>query len=52
MQADSGARQPLPELDLSEASGAGDPPVHGEARDASRPRLQRQPVRLLQGQGG
>ena len=51
VQADSGARQPLPELDLREAAGAGDPAVHGEARDAPRPRLQREPVRLLQGQG-
>ena len=51
MQANSGTRQPLPELDLREAPGAGDPAVHGEAWDAPRPRLQREPVRLLQGQG-
>ena len=51
VQANSGTRQPLPELDLREAPGAGDPAVHGEARDAPRPRLQREPVRLLQGQG-
>ena len=41
VQADSGARQPLPELYLREAPGAGDPAVHSEARDAPRPRLQR-----------
>ena len=51
VQANSGARQPLPELDFGEASGAGDSAVHGEARDAPRPRLQCQLVRLLQGQG-
>ena len=51
LQAHRWSRQPLPQLHLCEAPGAGDPAVHGEARDAPRPRLQREPVRLLQGQG-
>ena len=51
LQAHRWSRQPLPQLHLCEAPGAGDPAVHGEARDAPRPRLQRQSVRLLQGQG-
>ena len=40
-------RQPLPQLDLHQAPGVGDLVVHGQARDAARPRLQRLPVRLL-----
>ena len=47
LQADRWPRQPVPELGLDQASGAGDPAVHGEARDVARSRLQRQPVRIL-----
>ena len=48
VQADSRAREPLPQLHLDEAPGAGHPPLHRQARDAPRPRLLSQPLRLLQ----
>ena len=47
VQANCGPREPLSKLRVNEASGAGDPAVHGEARDVARSRLQRQPVRIL-----
>ena len=47
-QADSWAREPLPQLNIHQAAGAGHPPLHGEARDAARAGLLGQPLCLLQ----
>ena len=51
VQADCGARQPLPELCVDKASGARDPSLHGEARDAARSRVLSLTLRILSGQG-
>lgn len=52
MQADSGSREPVPREHKHEAAGAGDAAEHREARDPARPRLLRQPLRVLPGRPG
>lgn len=51
VQANCGSRQPLPELGVDEAAGAGDPSLHGEARDAARSRILSLTLCILSGQG-
>ena len=51
VQANRGSRQPLPELGVDEAAGAGDPALHSEARDAARSRILSLTLCILSGQG-